>query len=286
MSLITTVEATPGRVLGSFRYLVAYGPLKLENLAGQLWPVTTRSERANFDRALRLEMIESGLVEETEEGLNLSSGLPEIIKKGPDTAEKYLPAVITDLVMSGPERNRDLAYALAWYLSLDPRNAPGDDMGALNQAEEDGVKDLINVTSDATYGQFEDWVKYLGFGWLLPASTDGSRVRLVPDPTQYLRRILPEILPDVGRPMAIADFRNQLAERAPVFEGGYLRDDIDSRTGRPLNTGEIAPTTALALLRLVDEGVIELTAPSDAGVHILPFGESSRVSYITLNTPE
>ena len=286
MSLITTVEATPGRVLGSFRYLVAYGPLKLENLAGQLWPVTTRGERANFDRALRLEMIESGLVEETEEGLNLSSGLPEIIKKGPDTAEKYLPAVITDLVMSGPERNRDLAYALAWYLSLDPRNAPGDDMGALNQAEEDGVKDLINVTSDATYGQFEDWVKYLGFGWLLPASTDGSRVRLVPDPTQYLRRILPEILPDVGRPMAIADFRNQLAERAPVFEGGYLRDDIDSRTGRPLNTGEIAPTTALALLRLVDEGVIELTAPSDAGVHILPFGESSRVSYITRNSPE
>lgn len=286
MSLITTVEATPGRVLGSFRYLVAYGPLTLENLAGQLWPVSTRSERANFDRALRLEMIESGLIEETEEGLNLSSRLPEIIKKDPDTAEKHLPTVITDLVMSGPERNRDLAYALAWYLSLDPRNAPGDDMGALNQAEKDGVKDLINVTSDATYGQFEDWVKYLGFGWLLPASVDGSRVQLIPDPTQYLRLILTEILPNVGRPMAITDFRRKLAERAPVFEGGYLRDDIDSRTGRLLNTGEIAPTTALALLRLADEGVIELTTPSDAGVHILPFGESSRVSYITRNSPE
>lgn len=285
MSLITTVEATPSRVLGMFRYLVAHSPLPLEKLAGQLWPKSTRSSNANFDNALRLEMIEAGLLEESDEGLKPHSNLPKALIANTDAAEKHLPEVIADLIMKGGQRNRDLAYGLAWYLSLDPRNAPGDDAVVIAQSRSDGVEDLISVSSNATYGMFEDWTKFLGFGWLLPPVENGTKMRLVPDPTQYLRWILPKLLPAEGKPMAIGDFRKKLAEIAPVFEGGALREEVDARRGQTLNDNQIAPTTAYALLRLVDEGAIELTAPSDAPVHNLPFGEPSRISFVARNSP-
>ena len=220
MSLLSNVEPTPARVLGTYRYLVAYGPLPLDALAAQVWPVEVRSDASRVDAVLRLEMIEAGLLDETEEGLRPHPDLPESVRADAAAAVDHLPLALADLVLTGPARNADLAHALAWYLSLDPRTAPGHDTAVVAQAAADGVADLVGITANATFGMFEDWATYLGFGWVLPALGAADKTRLVPDPTVYLRRLLPDLLPDVGTPVPVGTFRAHLAERAPVFEGG------------------------------------------------------------------
>ena len=88
------------------------------------------------------------------------------------------------------------------------------------------------------------------------------------------------MLPAAERKVDIAEFRSKLAELAPVFEGGSFRHEVDQKSGRYLDQAEVAPTTALCLQRLRDEGAITLTTESDAPVNILTFGESTRVSHI------
>ena len=283
MSFITTVEATPSRVLGTFRYLVANGPVPLDVLAARHWPKSTQSEKGKFPTALRLEMVGSGLVVESEGGLEPSPDLPDDVRSSPDMAEARLPFVIADLAMFGAERVRDLAYATAWLLGFDPRDSPGNDTEMVARATEGAVKDLVKVTSDPTYHMLKDWAGYLGLGWEMPGPVNAVRGqgRFVPDPTAFLRVRLADLLPEQGTPVPIRVFRKQLAKKAPIFEGGAIRSEIEEITGSTTEDGTLAASTALALHRIADEGLIELSAPSDASVQSLPLFGQARVAYVT-----
>ena len=73
----------------------------------------------------------------------------------------------------------------------------------------------------------------------------------------------------------------RLAQLCPVFEGGFLRAEIDRVLTR--EPGALSSTTALAWLRLRDEGLVELTQESDAATLLLPDGDRVEpVSHVVL----
>lgn len=102
----------------------------------------------------------------------------------------------------------------------------------------------------------------------------------VADPTAYIRRHLPQLLDRAGEEVALPNFMQVLADRAPVFEGGRFREGIEEKVGRR-EPNHLSESTAFALLRLEEEGHIELTMPSDATALNLPTaGNVRRFSHI------
>jgi hypothetical protein len=81
--------------------------------------------------------------------------------------------------------------------------------------------------------------------------------------------------------MRIQDFVVALGRLCPVLETGAFREQMETRMGIVRGT-RLSSSTAFALLRLQEEGLLELTLRSDADAMILPDGaEDVRVSEIT-----
>jgi hypothetical protein len=89
-------------------------------------------------------------------------------------------------------------------------------------------------------------------------------------------------LPPVGQQMRLVDCMNAIAARYPIFEGGTVRESVEA-LGLQRPHRHLSSTTSHALLRLVDEKVIELELLSDAdglilidGTTTLPFSHIGR----------
>lgn len=279
MSLITTAEAAPSRLLGLFRY-VASRSLTEEQAEEAVWPKGVRSSEGKFGPEVRREMLELGLVELREGNLLPHPQVPSSAVKTSDHQVDEIALAIALLVMGSSERNHDLAAAIAWFLGLDPLSATGTKGSVLSQISEAGLKDSTRVTSDVTYGQFEDWCRFLGFSWKMPSIGSASEERFIPDPTAFLRRFLPALLPEVGVEVRLREFCENLASEAGVFEGGVHRKRVESAIGLSRPPNHLSRSTSLALERLSAEGVIEMSAHSDAEVHVLEYG-NTRVSHIS-----
>ena len=79
----------------------------------------------------------------------------------------------------------------------------------------------------------------------------------------------------------LPEVMNRLAQICPVFEGGFLRAEIDRVFTR--EPGTLSSTTSLAWLRLRDEGFVELIQESDATTLLLPDGDRVEpVSHVVL----
>ena len=121
--------------------------------------------------------------------------------------------------------------------------------------------------------------------WGSDGCTSGAgRALLTPDPTAHLRLRLAQALP--GKPKtrhALPEVTNRLAQLSPVLEGGFLRADVERVLAR--EAGHLSSTTALAWLRLRDEGLVDLTQESDATTLLLPDGDRVEpVSHVVLLT--
>ena len=80
--------------------------------------------------------------------------------------------------------------------------------------------------------------------------------------------------------MRIHDFVAALGRLCPVLETGVFREQMEARL-KVARGARLSTTTAFALLRLQDEGVLELALKSDADAMILPDGgEDVRVSEV------
>lgn len=272
MSILKQIYATPSRVLGIYRYIVKKKgqTVELMTLAELLSPPSLNSKSGINDmlKGALNECKSMGLLCQTDDILSFDPHLqPKAVHK--EVGEQHLPQTITDLFFSNDNKeNHDFALVLAWYLNQDYYSPPGN-WKETDEALNEQIGNQKLEMNDTKFGQFEDWACYLGFAW--GHASKKSR-RLMPDPTIFLKRALPKIVGNSQKPVLLSDVLRELAEVCPVLEGGSFRRKIEAiMGGREVN--HLSSATSQALLRLQEEGYIDLLKESDANMIVLSNGE-------------
>lgn len=282
MSLLKQAYATPSRVQGIYRLLLQAEGQRLgrEELEKILAPSSLKSEDDEPDTKkvhyVVNEMIKIGLLVKREKEVLINDQLPKPLRHK-DKGLEYLPVGLVDLMFKADDpENHDLGQLLSWFLAQDVLRAPGD-FEEMEQTLRNQVGSGIEY-NDVKYHQFFYWGRYLGFLW----KYDMGVSKLVPDPTKYLRLLLPEIFKD-EKTMRMQDVVRTLAQRCPVLEEGAIRTELDRQLGfEKLKDKYLSSATSHAWRLMEDEGIVELELKSDAGVYVLVEGErQQRVSHIT-----
>lgn len=313
MSILQIVETSPGRVRGLVRYLVGISSQRQkESLLKAImspdtlpvpWPLTSEDEEPETEvepepvldrRAGGPQMIDKvingceriGLIVRDGDEIVLNPELPADARLE-RKADARLPLSIAELVFD-PNRpeNLNLAHLIAWYLLQDPLNAPRNEHSVIAALRTNAVLHDYFGLMNQSYGQFEDWVVFLGFAW---GGVSHERKRAIsPDPTPFLRRILPGIFAEAkASTVAAAEIVRLVAERCPVLEGGQHREYLLQLGSMREEPGYLSPVTSQAWLRLADEGYWELMQRSDAGspVVLVDGTESRQVAAVRLKQP-
>lgn len=297
MSVLAQAYAVPSRVLGVYRYLLrARGRSEdRETLSKVLAPdsLIRRADRGatggeegggrDMAQAAISECETMGLIAPDGDAVRLHPDLPpEAID--PELAEAVFPRTLAKLFF-GPSReaNHDLGLVVAWYLAQNAYDAPGTVRRVLEELGRQVGEERLRVTNNARYGNFEDWTCFLGFGWTHALKKgDVFESVLTPDPTAQLRLCLEELFPHgPGTRHAFPAVMARLAAACPVFEGGALRAEVERYVPRR-EPNHLSTATALAWLRLRDEGAVQFARESDAEALLLPDGgRTEPVSHAT-----
>lgn len=277
MSLYNVPEASPSRIVGVFRFLLAcpdgkatrarieqiMAPesLTLEDTSDHSDDAETEtSGRGVVQKAIQ-EALRLGLVQEVDrKSVAVSEKLDkDYIKQ----ADRLLPLAILELASSPGNGNADLCRAMAWMLAQDVKTAPGTWQAIQGRGEL--VKDLD--MNNARYGQLQHWGAYLGLVWRCGRE---RRPASVPDPTTHIKLRLKHTLGGRRREFTAPEFLQKLSQWIPVIDGGIYRAELESQgLLKPLATAHVSSALSQALLRLRDEGWIEATHSSDAEVRLL-----------------
>lgn len=181
---------------------------------------------------------------------------------------------LLELFVVRNERNHDLLRLIAWYLARPITNAPRDWKEFQDALDQQVGDHRLGMRNNLFYGQFNDWVTYLGFAW---NHAHKGKEALMPDPTGYLRSCLPRLFGAVGTRLPAARIEAELARLCPVFEGGSIRNEVERLAGARLPGREprvFSTATAHAWLCLQEEGFVEIEGGgADAEVYLLPDGE-------------
>lgn len=204
-----------------------------------------------------------GLVTRDEGEIALNPALPREARS-PGTADSRLPLTLAELVFSSANAtNHELARVIAWYLMQDPLQPPHNETvvhEALGRTP--ALKERFGLTN-VSYGQFEDWVCFLGFAWA-HISPDRKRA-ITPDPTPYLRSVIDGVFAAAeADSLPFAVLSERLARECPVLEGGALRREVEVLAGSEPEPNTLSPATSQAWLRLEDERRVELVRKADA----------------------
>lgn len=282
MSLLKNAQASPSRVYAIYTITLRMPGKRIETelLKRLVAPQAFVSADRNVTDFVGLtipEVVSLGLIVQDESGvLSISDKVPSQLLER-DNVDTALPHVIRESVLSvsdGNNVNEDLARILAWYMAQNPYKAPGN-WGAVEAELLKQLKTKMECSSDARYGQFEDWASYLGFATRL-------QKQLIPDPTRVIRYYLPQLFFD-KRTHNVDTIMKRLADLCPVFERGRYREWMAQQYGAEiLQEGHLSQVTSNAFMRLNDEGVIRLEKKSDADVYLFNENqESHRYSEIT-----
>lgn len=285
MSVLGSPLATPSRVRGVFRYLLSKTGQResYKTLERMLSPESllrdgnTETKKRSMIKETISECVKMDLLIEQIEGdeliVAINSDLPsEVRSKG--KGDELLPHTLAGLMMrTGRDANQDLATVIAWYLSQDAYDAPGKWEGVQAALLKQVGADLLGL-NDVRYNQFEDWICFLGFAWKHNLK---DKDLLTPDPTAYLRGTISTLIPKRGgQPTSLGDFILKLGTHCPIFETGVYRVEVENKVRTRETEQHLSSTTALALLRLQEEKVIELSKRSDAPVYTFPDGNQSQ----------
>ena len=287
MSLITTFSATPSRLRGIFRFLLKVEAHRFSksSMARMLMPDPFIDSEKDRPRVAFEDTFTEGkhlgiFQETTEEDETVAMLHPTIVEKGyaVEDVDDIFPDIIRSQIFEEKSDHTDgVGYALAWFLSRSPYEASKDAEASLREIVQTGCRDLTEITNKARYDQAVYWTVHLGFAWEHAIKKDAV---LVPDPTAYIQRQLPHLFENSGEEVALPSFMHELTDRAPVFEGGRFREGIEEKIGRR-EPNHLSESTAFALLRLVEEGHIELRMQSDASALNLPTADKvQRFSHI------
>ncbi len=172
-----------------------------------------------------------------------------------------------------------LSHALTWILLQDPRHPIDWTDNIKTKVTNDlskGFQDL-DLSNNSKSQHFFYWSEYLGFTRKI---TVGSKTYVFPDPTQIMEEMLISLF-EKNDELSVEMFLMGLSKQLPVFEMGWIRDEIEAKTIASLlrTKGTLSYSTSLALLRLEDKGKIKLISKSDAEIFPLN-GISKNITHI------
>lgn len=291
MSLYSVPEASPSRVLGVLRFVMAsadqsperatleamMAPPGLTAERGEDGPSEGETEtgtgRALLQPALK-ETVRLGLVDDIQKTLRVGEAVNRKLIGHP----RWWPLGLFELIADPKGENQDLCRALAWFLAQDLITMPSN-WGAMQSRND--ILSALEMNS-ASFGQMQHWAVYLGFGWRCGRSPRGDRSAFVFDPTAHLKLRLSYELGSKSKHFSVAELLKHISEWCPVLDGGRYRSELeDKQVVRSLAQAEISQTLSQALRRLGDEGWIEMSHASDAKAVLLSSPEEQeRVSKI------
>jgi hypothetical protein len=285
MSILEIPETSPGRVRVIVRHLVAIESQRqrAELLEALLSPASLPVRRTESDDddedsgegrdqsrtspTMFSKVIAAceklGLLVRDEADVVLSPDLPREARN-PSTADARLPLTLAELIFSRANPvNHDVGRLIAWYLMQDPLDPPSNERGVQEAlARTPALSERFGLRN-VGYGQFEDWVCFLGFGWGT-VSPDQKRA-ITPDPTAYLRRVVDSVFEAANAPvLSLGALSERIAEACPVLEGGFLRREVEELSGVRSEMNALSLSTSQAWFRLEKEGLVELVRKADA----------------------
>lgn len=257
MSVLTSLEVVPSRVMAAVRYLDGREGVSDDEFRAALSPPSLGQSREAFGRFLN-ELKRLPLFEFEGGYWRLDSDT----SGSTDVLRRLEWALLSPMELAKGSGNENLAPAVAWFLMQDPaRPLSIGNWSGLVERDCPG-EDSYDLSNEERCRQFGYWAVFFGFGWRLET---GRGQTLVPDPTVALRRHLQEAL-DAGERVSPVDALMRIAMTSPVFEGGRVRESLQDlsnpQTPRPITT--LSRSTSLALERLAEEGAIRLESDADA----------------------
>lgn len=286
MSVLTDSNqyACSSRVRGVFRYLLQKNGqrevrekleryLSPESLirGGEADDVSRSMIKGTVSECLKMKLLIAD-DDAPEPTVMINPELPEQ-SRSKAKGDRLLPHTLASLMINTvSDANRNLALVIAWYLAQDAYAAPGNwpDFQA-TVLQQIGAERL--GMNDARYSQFADWICFLGFAWR--HNLKGNDL-LTPDPTSYLRSALKTVVVTGRQPQGLGEFITKLGEYCPVFETGIFRLEIEKKVKFRETEQHLSSTTSLALLRLQDEKLIQLSTRSDAPVYTFSDGQQAQ----------
>lgn len=274
MKIYTTVEPVPSRMLAVARLLLATGPMPEEELIPLLQPRENIGIATNTLKAA----LECRLVVQEKKQCRLAPGLFEQQPK-PSELDAVLPLVLARLLLApkiGSDSN-NFATLCAWLLHQPVLTMPVDRGGLKNAIKGQGLSlNDLQVQSDARWDNVIYWARYLG---LVRQMRDEPCAGLVPDPTLFLRRHLPKLLP-AGEEVDASTFRQRVGELCPVLDGGMVRNVLLARIAPDWPDQRLSDALSFGIERLEQSKELSAFSPDDKRAFLLtPTGR--KIGYLT-----
>jgi hypothetical protein len=276
MSVVEKYYAVPSRIQAVYRYLLhkkgQWAPR--DALEAALSPGSLlRAEGRPMLREVVAECEAMELIRMEGDRVSLHPDLPTEARDRARGESRFRQTLL-DLFATRNERNHNLLRLIAWYLAQPIDTAPRD-WEEWERALDDQVgSERFGMKNKTDYLQFNYWVVYLGFAW---NHTYKRKQSLTPDPTEYLRRVLPRLFGRPGDRLDASQVETGLAGVCPVFEAGRFRQEVENLAAPKLPLREprvFSSTLAHAWLCLQDEGVVTIeSGAADAPVYLLPDGD-------------
>lgn len=167
---------------------------------------------------------------------------------------------------------REFNRIQAWLYTFDPLGAAfvwaGGDKQGRRGVQQSQQADRRFVVNDFRWNAFRRWSLYLGL-----SRQDGrTGAGVIPDPTVAIFDELPDLRASGNEQRPLSDFRNELAVRIPVLDGGSYRTAVLAALGQQAADDELSRPLTLALARLERGGHLSLEHLADYSGHVFEFG--------------
>ncbi len=267
MSLLDPPNILPNAMYLICKALATRGSIDQQRLKSLVQPssLKLRQDGANtYDATLRAA-VDLGLVHRAATEVRLAEEVPT------DSPSSFYVQVLTSIMLSsddpaGPAN--DFLRVLTWWSSQDPYGPVFEWSRAENQMlrqyQDSGARPVKNSNPYASFGR---WAVALGFA-------ERHAGGIVPDATRAVRSLIPVL--GYERIVPLSRLLADLRERLPVLDGGRMaKEERQLLHDEAICRADVAAVDAYfthALLRCHDEGVIRLSAPSDAESVLLSNG--------------
>lgn len=292
MSILTTFEAVPGRLLSLYEVLfhrengMDESALEASSTPRSLRTTeTTQLFTGPFSEARSMDMFEvdGGKIRLTDEAR--CGGKP----KGDH--EKHFRMFLRSVLFE-PERSKEaqqgkFPLAMSWFLTqnpLTPTKFSEPVVDQINEEIENGAR-VLELQTLAHSQNLLYWARYLGFATMFGTEETSGR-RVIPDPCRAIEDVLDEAF-DGSSELDTSQFLSRLAGIYPCLETGRSREEYSNllKNGSDNEADQLSIATSLALQRLENRQKINLSNPPDSSPMLLNFGrQQRRVSRIKLRS--
>lgn len=298
MSILTTVEAVPSRLLGLYEVLFHLPDgMNKDELAVCSTPPSLKSGSKLFANTLlearRLEMVQIA-------GHDVKLSEDARCGGSPHTNHEkhfrqFMKSILFDIDRAKHVKQDDFLMALSWFMTQDPftpfdfSNAVGDELNdeiddsnmGTNVASQYGINNISNSQN------FLYWARFMGFATFagIHKASNKPSTCVIPDPYHAIHDVLETVF-DSTKSMSIIDFIEKLAGIYPCFETGKARDIINT-IPRKRNQDQphyLSIATSFAIQRLENNRILTLSNVADSRAFHLNLKFRQRpISRITYN---